>query len=89
MIIMSLIELDELPKDCSYCPLCYDDMYCTAVKLPKGKGIRYDGKRPDWCPMMDITRPVMIYMGNLAKLFAEKIIELKEYENKCETYNTK
>lgn len=78
MIIISCIELDDMPKDCSYCPLCYDDMYCTAVKLPKGSGIRYDEERPDWCPLMDITKPVMVYMARLVKLFSETLAKLEE-----------
>ena len=78
MLIMSLIELDKMPKDCDYCPLNYDDMYCTAVKLPKGSGIRYDGKRPDWCPLIDITKPAMEHMRNLTELFAKTITRLSE-----------
>ena len=78
MVIIAHIELKELPKDCGDCPLCYDDMYCTAVSLPKGQGIRYDGERPDWCPMIDITYPVMVYMKRLAELFAKTVARLNE-----------
>ena len=54
-MIIAYLELEKLPKDCGYCPLNYDDMYCTAVKLPKGNGIRYDNVRPDWCPLGEVT----------------------------------
>lgn len=77
-MIIAWIELDELPKDCGDCPLCYDDMYCMAVDMPKCKGIRYGGERPDWCPMIDVTYPVMVHMKRLAELFAKTLAKLKE-----------
>ena len=54
-MILAYLELAKLPEDCGYCPLNYDDMYCTAVRLPKGSGIRYDNVRPDWCPLGEVT----------------------------------
>ena len=54
-MILVYLELAKMPEDCDYCPLNYDDMYCTAVKLPKGSGIRYDNVRPDWCPLREVT----------------------------------
>lgn len=80
MIIISHIELDEMPEDCSCCPLVYDNMYCLAVNLPKGRGIRFDEKRPDWCPLMDITKPVIDHMARLVKLFSETIAKLEASE---------
>lgn len=81
MLIISLIELDKMPQDCDYCPLNYDDMYCTAVKLPKGRNILYDGKRPDWCPLIDITKPAMEHMRRLTELFSKTAAKLKEANN--------
>ena len=54
-MIIAYIELEKLPKNCDYCPLNYDSMYCTAVKLPKGNGLSYDKERPDWCPLVEVT----------------------------------
>ena len=54
-MILVYLDLEKLPKDCDYCPLNYDDMYCTAVKLPKGGALRFDNVRPDWCPLGEVT----------------------------------
>ena len=54
MIFAIIPCMKELPKDCSYCDLVYDDMYCMALDLPEARELNYDGRRPTACPLFEV-----------------------------------
>lgn len=48
------IEFNTPIESCAECPLCYDDLYCTAKGDNNDNKIDY-AKRPDNCPLKEVN----------------------------------
>lgn len=63
-----LFEHDEI-NCCSNCPFFYDLIYCQIDEREKADYKDYtwqeDGKRPDWCPMVNLNEIERRFMADI------------------------
>ncbi len=59
----AILILDEMPENCLYCKLSYDNCYCRMTGVNRSIFDYYE-KRPDWCPLRPIPQKVKFYSGN-------------------------